>query len=96
MYEPFFGLDSSPFGLTPVDGPLANGVAIFNDHPTPLPPETNVPPSVDNGTHSGINRKPAAIRFAQDFLLGGQMIAECKNGSAAAACDCQAEGSPCE
>lgn len=85
-----------PFGLTPMPPPMANGTMVFNDHPTPLPPDTNVPPEEDNGTHSGINRKQAAIREAQDFLLDGQIVPECKNGSAAVPCDCQADGSPCD
>nr|HEX4314158.1 hypothetical protein [Kofleriaceae bacterium] len=85
-----------PFDLTPMDGPLANGIVAFNDHPTPLPLDTNTPPSKDNGTHSGINQKPAAIRFAQDFLIDSTMTDECLDGSDAVACDCQGSGSPCQ
>ncbi len=79
----------SPWGLTPVPGPLANGVTIYNDHPTPLPLDTNVPPITDNGTHSGINKKPAPLREVQQFLLQNTVVDECKVNSIAAPCDCQ-------
>ena len=89
-----------PYGIAQLAGPLQNGAVLFNDHPTPLPPDTNVPPAVDNGTHSGINQKPAALRFVEDFLIGDstgvqEINQECLDGSASVACDCQSEGSPC-
>ena len=78
------------WGMTATPGPLVNGINVFNDHPTPLPPDTNVPPAVDNGTHSGINRKPAALREIEAFLLGNQQVLqECLDaGSNSVACDC--------
>jgi hypothetical protein len=85
-----------PYGMTPMAGPLDNGLVTFNDHPTPLPPTTNVPPAKDNGTHAGINRKPAAIRFAQNYLFQQQMVDECLDGGTAVACDCQGSGMPCQ
>jgi pimeloyl-ACP methyl ester carboxylesterase len=78
----------SPWGLTPVAGPLANGITVFNDHPTPLPLDTNVPPITDNGTHSGINRKPAALREVQEFLIQNAAANECLVNNVAAPCDC--------
>ena len=80
----------SPWDLTPVNGPLQNGVNIFNAHPTPLPPTTNVPPPTDNGTHSGINKEPAALRYVQEFLVGTpqQMTPQCMLSGAPAPCDC--------
>jgi hypothetical protein len=79
----------SPWGLTPVPGPLANGVTIYNDHPTPLPFDTNVPPATDNGTHSGINKKPAPLRQVEQFLLSPQQaVDECLVNATAAPCDC--------
>ncbi|HSN29927.1 MAG TPA: hypothetical protein VLT45_26750 [Kofleriaceae bacterium] len=78
--------------LTPKAGPLVSGINVFNDHPMPLPPETNVPPSQDNGTHSGINRKPAALRSVEKFLLEDTIVQTCGQGSdgsgASAPCDC--------
>jgi hypothetical protein len=77
-----------PWHLTAKTGPLESGVMIFDDHPTPLPPETNVPPAVDNGTHSGINRKPAALRAVKSFLIDGEAVQACGTAQAPAACDC--------
>jgi hypothetical protein len=78
------------WGLAPATGPLDNGVVVFNDHPTPLPPDTNEPPEKDNGTHSGINRKAAALRMVQSFLLPPpqKAVDGCVLASAAAPCDC--------
>jgi hypothetical protein len=78
----------SPWGLTPVPGPLQNGVTIYNEHPSPMPPDTNVPPASDNGTHSGVNRNPAALRQVNSFLLQNTVVDECKVDNNAAPCDC--------
>ncbi len=78
----------SPWGLTPVPGPLENGVTIYDEHPTPMPLDTNIPPVSDNGTHSGINKKPAPLRQVESFLLQNTVIDECKVNSIAAPCDC--------
>lgn len=79
----------SPWQLPPTPGVFDSGIVVFDDHPTPLPPETNVPPADDNGTHAGINRKPAALRMVERFLLDDQKAADgCLLNSAAAPCDC--------
>jgi hypothetical protein len=78
----------SPWNLTPVPGPLANGVTVLDEHPTPLPLDTNIPPVEDNGTHSGINRKPAVLRQVEQFLIQNQVVNECKLNNVAAPCDC--------
>jgi hypothetical protein len=69
-------------------GPLPNGVINYNEHPTPLPPETNVPPSADNGTHSGVNRNQSALRSVYEFLLQSQSVVQTCGGSTPAPCDC--------
>jgi hypothetical protein len=58
--------------------------------PTPLPPDTNEPPAKDNGTHAGINRKPAAFCMVQSFLLPPDRKAAlgCVLGNSPAPCDC--------
>jgi len=78
----------TPWMLPPQPAPLANGVNVFNAHPTPLPPDTNVPPAVDNGTHSGINQEPAALRLAQTFLIQDTIVNQCMLQDAPAPCDC--------
>jgi hypothetical protein len=69
-------------------GPLPNGVVNYNEHPTPLPPETNVPPSADNGTHSGVNRNQSALRQVFEFLLQTQSVVQTCGGTTPAPCDC--------
>ncbi|HET9625778.1 MAG TPA: hypothetical protein VFP84_30650 [Kofleriaceae bacterium] len=73
-------------------GPLDNGLVELDDHPAPLPPTTNAPPSKDNGTHSGINRKPACLRMVERFLLAPQQATDgCFLASAPTVpvpCDC--------
>jgi hypothetical protein len=78
-----------PWGLAPTSGPLINGVTVYNDHPTPLPYDSNIPPIMDNGTHSGINKKPAPMRQVEQFLIqSNAVVDECKVNSLAAPCDC--------
>jgi hypothetical protein len=81
-----------PWHMPPTPGPLQNGITVYNAHPTPLPPDTNQPPSEDNGTHSGINRKQSAIRQVEQFLLQNQVVNECKVNNQPAACDCAVAG----
>src|SRR5262249_1803395 len=89
-----------PGGLTSKPTPMANGINVFNHDPTPLPPETNVAPSKDNGTHSGINQRPAALRMVEAFLEGSQqVVASCGTAGNPVACDCvspQTHDGPCD
>jgi hypothetical protein len=79
------------WGMTPTPGPMPNGINVFNDHPTPLPPENNIPPPTDNGTHGGINRKAAALREVEAFVFGDQLARQtclAPDGTTPVACDC--------
>lgn len=80
----------SPWGLAPTPGAFDSGIVVFDDHPQPLPPDTNQPPAKDNGTHAGINRKPAALRMVQRFLLppSPQAVDGCALAGSPAPCDC--------
>ena len=78
---------------TPVeDGPLQSGVTIYDEHPMPMPAETNVPPLEDNGTHSGVNRNGAVLRQVEQFLLFDQIVPTCMQGDEIVACDCNPDG----
>jgi hypothetical protein len=79
----------APWGLSITPGPVDSGIVAFDDHPAPLPPESNLPPARDNGTHAGINRKAAALRMMESFLLPPRKATDgCALGDAAAPCDC--------
>jgi hypothetical protein len=81
-----------PWKLQPTAGPLTSGITLYDAHPTPLPPDTNQPPSEDNGTHSGINKKPAALRQVEQFLFQNRAVNECKVNDQPAPCDCAVAG----
>jgi hypothetical protein len=54
-----------------------------------MPFDSNIPPIEDNGTHSGINKKPAPMRQVEQFLISSlQVVDECKVNNEAAPCDC--------
>jgi hypothetical protein len=71
---------------------MQNGMFVFNDHPTPLPSVRNIPPATDNGTHSGINKKAAALRSVSAYLLQSKVVQACQAGGVAVACDCATAG----
>jgi hypothetical protein len=75
------------WNLPPTAGPLQNAVTIYNEHPSPMPSDFNIPPAEDNGTHGGVNRRPAALRQVEQFLLHDQIIQTCGNGTPVP-CDC--------
>jgi hypothetical protein len=68
-------------------GPLVNAATVYDEHPTPLPSDLNIPPADDNGTHSGVNRNPSALRQVEAFLLQDTIIQTC-GGTTPAPCDC--------
>jgi hypothetical protein len=76
------------WGLTAKEGPLENGMTNYNEHRMPLPSDLNIPPAEDNGTHSGVNRNPSALRQVEAFLLGDQQVIQTCGGATPAACDC--------
>jgi hypothetical protein len=81
-----------PWGLHEEPSPLSSGLLVLDQHPTPLPPDTNVPPSEDNGSHGGVNRNGAALREVQQFLLQDQITQTCSDGTQPVACDCDPGG----
>jgi hypothetical protein len=77
----------SVWGMPAKNGPLANGVMVFDEHPKPMPSDLNLTPTVENGTHSGVNKNPAALRAVEQFLLHDQIVQTC-GGATPAPCDC--------
>ena len=78
---------SEPFGLSTNDQPLTSGLLILDDKVS-APSDSNVPPASDNGTHSGINSRPALLRSIQQFYFDGSFTNQCKIGDEPAVCDC--------
>lgn len=78
-----------PHGLELATGPLPSALVVYDERPTPLPPGGNVPPSQDNGTHSGINRREAVLNQVVQFLFSGEIVSHCLDGqSDPVPCDC--------
>jgi hypothetical protein len=78
----------APYGLIERTVPVPSGLTIYDERPEPLPPENNVPPAQDNGTHSGINQRAAVVEQIRHFLLEGEVIHTCQRDGEAAVCDC--------
>jgi hypothetical protein len=78
----------SPWNLEITTDAQASALTIYNEHKTPLPPTTNVPPPSDNGTHSGVNKRAAVLRQVHDFLLQGTITDQCMVNGTPSTCDC--------
>ncbi len=76
------------WGLDTSTDPQEDALTIYDEHKTPLPPTTNVPPATDNGTHTGVNFRAAVLRQVHDFLLQGTITDQCLAGSTPMPCDC--------
>ncbi len=74
-----------PYGLTEMAGPLASGVAIYDLHPTPLPPASNLLNGVDNQAHSDTRKYQAVVDQMKHFFETGEIIQTCTG-----MCDCAA------
>ncbi len=78
-----------PYGLSESTDPVPSGLTIYDEHPTPLPPDTNASCADENGTHGDVNERPAVQRQVQGFLLSGTLTHECRDaGGQPAPCDC--------
>ena len=76
-----------PFGLKAADEPVASGLTIFDERVS-APPDSNVPPADDNGTHAGINSRGAVLRAMHHFLLEGELVHACEADERSVECDC--------
>jgi hypothetical protein len=86
----------TPWNMTAMTGPAPNGIVVYDEKKQPLPYDTNQPQE-DNGTHSGVNRRPAVMRQLEKFLLSSTPLAsqECVLDNMPAPCDCATNPNPC-
>jgi hypothetical protein len=75
----------APYGLTGMDGPLANAFVIMDEHPDPLPPTTNELFNYDNVAHENLRRRAATVQQIDHFYSTGEIVNYCTG-----ACDCAA------
>ena len=77
-----------PYGVPENQDPMSSAFTIYDEHRTPLPPTTNVPPADDNGTHSGVNARDASLKQIEQFFNQGTIVNKCQIGGTVAPCDC--------
>jgi len=75
----------APYGLVATPGPLASAFVIMDEHPTPLPPDTNAEFADDNVAHENLRRRRATLQQIQTFFDTGEIRNFCTG-----ACDCAA------
>jgi hypothetical protein len=75
----------APYGLIGMDGPLASAFVIMDEHPEPLPPESNQLFGYDNEAHENLRRRTATVEQIESFFDTGEITNFCTG-----ACDCAA------
>jgi hypothetical protein len=75
---------AQPYGVPAMDGPLPSALTIWDEHPDPLPHESNLLNEVDNGTHGTMRRRAAVVEQIGTFLSTGEVVNTCGD----APCDC--------
>jgi hypothetical protein len=75
---------TTPWGLTEMQGPLPDALAIYDLKPSPLPPSTNLLNSTDNGAHNDTRKYAAVVQQMQHFFETGDIVQTCVGGP----CDC--------
>lgn len=65
-------------GVEEKTGPLDSGYVQYDVHPSPQPPENNVPPPTDNPAHGAVRKLEACLRQIEAFLKpDGRVIQTC-------------------
>ncbi|HTM19654.1 MAG TPA: hypothetical protein VL172_04075, partial [Kofleriaceae bacterium] len=77
-----------PYSMQEMESDQPSGFTIYDQGYTPLPPTTNVPPQVDNGTHSDVNEVNANLRQIERFFNEGVVSQQCQTDGLPAICLC--------
>lgn len=72
-----------PYGLTETAGPLSSALVTYTEDLSPLPPETNLMNTVDNGSHGQLRKRAAVVEQIGTFLSTGEIVNTCTG-----ACEC--------
>jgi hypothetical protein len=82
---PLLGPAVAPvYGLTETPGPLPSALVVWDEHPTPLPPDTNLLNGDDNTTHDTLRKRDAVVALMKHFFETGEVANTCAGGP----CDC--------
>ncbi|MBI4512008.1 MAG: hypothetical protein HY698_20420 [Deltaproteobacteria bacterium] len=79
----------APYGLEWKDGELANGMAVYDQDPTPRPP-LGTGPREKNETHWRLRRLKSASEQIRHFFETGKIVQTCMKSGKATACECGA------
>ena len=74
-----------PYGLTLAATPPPSGLVIVDEHPTPLPPTTNLLNTENNQAHENPRRRTRIMDQIEQFLRAGTIADACGG-----VCDCAA------
>ncbi len=74
-----------PYGLTLAAAPPPSGLVIVDEHPTPLPPTTNLLNNQNNQAHENPRRRERIMDQIDRFLEDGTIVDACGG-----VCDCAA------
>ena len=74
-----------PYGLTLAAAPPPSGLVIVDEHPTPLPPTTNLLNNQNNQAHENPRRREHIMDQIDRFLEDGTIVDACGG-----VCDCAA------
>jgi hypothetical protein len=77
-----------PFGVEETTAPVTSGATIYDEHATPAPPDENVAPLDDNGTHGGVHERNAVLSTLKHFFYQGELVHGCALEGVPAPCDC--------
>ena len=77
-----------PWGMEIASGDATSALVLYDEGIGPLPPNSNLPPEDDNGTHDTVRATGALMRQLGGFFDDGVVRNECRVGGEPAPCDC--------
>ena len=73
-----------PYGMTQAEGPLDSSLVIWDEHPEPMPFETNELNWRNNDTHDSVRNRDKVREQVTLFMQTGAVVHTCGDGP----CDC--------
>ena len=73
-----------PYGMTQAEGPLDSSLVIWDEHPEPMPFETNELNWRNNDTHDSVRNRDRVREQVRLFMQTGAVVHTCGDGP----CDC--------
>ena len=77
---PGTNLEQPVYAVDVMAAPLDSAYTQWDIHPTPVPPDVNIPPPSDNQAHGGIRQLPALVSQIQAFFKPDGRVTQTCNG----------------